>query len=116
MTGKTPEGIVEKYLKKCVFKMRGRIRKVRWVGNNGAPDRVVWWRMADMSDPLAKPLVFFVELKSAKGRISAKQKQEHEKLLKDGFDVVVLDSKYAVDCFITEALYVMGRTIKGRLV
>lgn len=88
-----PEAKVEAYLVKRVRETKGRVRKLKWIGRNGAPDRLVWW-------PGMPPLMFFVELKSKNGKVSPLQGREHAKLEKDGFEVLVLHTKERIDMLI----------------
>ena len=39
----TPEGKIEKYFIKRVKETGGEQRKLKWIGRNGAPDRLAWW-------------------------------------------------------------------------
>lgn len=94
----TPEGKVEKYLKKEVQASGGKVRKLKWIGKSGAPDRLMWWPAKHKHDPMG---VFaraaFVELKAANKKPTKIQEEEHQSLREDGFVVLVLDSTDAVD-------------------
>jgi len=94
----TPEGKIEKHLKKEVQASGGKVRKVKWIGKSGAPDRLMWWPAAHKHDPMGTiPRMAFVELK-AKGKKPTKvQEEEHAALRDDGFIVLTLDSIEAVD-------------------
>ena len=47
------ESVIEAYLKKCIKAAGGEVRKLRWIGRRGAPDRFV----------MLKGVSCFVELK-----------------------------------------------------
>lgn len=82
------EATVEDYLKKRVEDHGGEVRKVKWVGRRGAPDRRVMlpWICA------------WVELKRPKGgRLEAHQVREHNRMRRYGEIVVTLYSKEEVD-------------------
>ena len=89
----TPEGKIENYLIKRVRETGGKTRKLKWIGHNGAPDRICWW--PDVQH--LPPLVVFVEVKAPGKKPTKQQKQEHKKLQDDGHRVVVVDSKEAAD-------------------
>jgi hypothetical protein len=99
-----PEAKIEAYLKKRVLETGGRIRKLKWIGQRGAPDRLVWWR-CKCGHVVANPFMFFVEVKAAGKKATVQQKREHAKLRSDGFDVFVVDSLKAVDELITSHAY-----------
>lgn len=98
----TPEGKIEAYLKRRVEHTKGEIRKLSWIGRRGAPDRMVWWK-----GPWG-PLLAFVEVKAAAGRLSAPQKREHARLKAAGFNVYVVASEEAVEAFLAEMLVSVG--------
>ncbi len=103
---------VEEYLVKRVKALGGEVRKVKWIGRNGAPDRVVMLPMFDTppvgdDDPFAHvigPLTIWVELK-APGLAAMfphtpherQQHREHERMRAMGQRVVVLDSFAGID-------------------
>lgn len=88
-----PESKVEKHLKKEVEASGGKVRKLKWIGKSGAPDRLMWWPRKG-TEPLAYALI---ELK-AKGKPPTKiQEIEHAALREDGWTVIVADSVEAVD-------------------
>jgi hypothetical protein len=90
----TPEGKVEAYLKLRVKQTGGRHRKLRWLSRRGAPDQFIWWPGPD---------IYFVEVKRLGKDATVQQAREHKRLRADGFKVFVIDSKEAVDAFITLA-------------
>jgi len=85
------EADIERYLVARVVARGGEVRKVRWIGRRGAPDRVVmlygtWW----------------VELK-APGEVAAPhQLREHIRMRRQGQRVSVVDSLLGVDHLIAE--------------
>lgn len=92
----TPEGKIEKHLIKEVEASGGKLRKLKWIGKNGAPDRMIWWPRKD-GEPFSFALI---ELK-AKGKKPTKvQELEHEAMREDGWTVIVADSIEAVDAAI----------------
>jgi hypothetical protein len=94
----TPEGKIEAYLKKRVLESGGRIRKLKWIGTRGAPDRLVWWPRTPEEDTAVE--VHFVEVKAPGKKPTKQQQREHDRLKRDGFYVKVIDSKDAVDVFV----------------
>lgn len=83
------ESTIERYLCFRVKDAGGEIRKVKFVGHRGAPDRQV---LLEGKHPL-------VELKRPTKRAAAHQEREHERLRRAGFEVYVLDTMTAVDRF-----------------
>lgn len=86
---------IEAYLVKHVEALGGEVRKVQWVGRNGAPDRVVM---------LEGVRTTWVELKSPggaatfpKGAHERMQQREHERMRACGQVVHVIDSKKRID-------------------
>lgn len=84
---------IENYLRRRVKEEKGRIRKVKWVGRDGAPDNLVWW---------PGPRAAFVECKAPDIKVHPKSAQAREitKLRDDGWAVFVVDSYVAVDAAI----------------
>ncbi len=76
------EAELEKYLLRRVKELGGDTRKVRWIGRNGAPDRLV----------MLPHKVFFLELKAPGKKPTAVQLKEHERLRRFGLDVFVADT------------------------
>lgn len=79
---------VERYLALSVKKLGGSIRKLKWIGRTGAPDRLVL-----LNDH------YFVELKRPGGKLRAAQVREIEILKRNGCNVFVIDSLDKVDDF-----------------
>jgi hypothetical protein len=90
------ESIIEKHLVKRVKELGGEVRKVKWIGRRGAPDRLVmlphqngkWaWRQRSV----------WVELKATGIKAEAHQLREHERMRHMGQAVVVIDSIEGVE-------------------
>lgn len=86
------EQLVESYFVQRVKETGGTVRKVRWDGHPGAPDRLVGW-------PGRHALV---ELKRPDGEPEPHQRREHDRLRAIGFRVDVIDTKEKVDAFVRE--------------
>ena len=84
------ESEVEDYLVKCVKKLRGEVRKVKWIGRRGAPDRFV----------MVCGLNFFVELKAPGKKPNEQQRREIDSLKSRHVDVYVVDGIEAVDALL----------------
>lgn len=90
----TRESQIEARLVKRVKELGGEVRKVRWIGRNGAPDRIVmlpprhdeYWGTWDDSETI------WVELKAPGRKPTAAQFREHERMRKMGQRVEVVDS------------------------
>tara|TARA_R110000868_G_scaffold304136_6_gene564658 strand:+ start:1550 stop:1867 length:318 start_codon:yes stop_codon:yes gene_type:complete len=95
------ESKLEAYFVRKVRASEGRVRKLSWVGHNGAPDRMVWWQIFDED-----PLLFFVELKAPGKKPNKRQEKEIGDLRHDGFDVFVIDSIAQADAFMAHAMWV----------
>lgn len=102
------ESQIEKHLVARVKALGGEVRKVKWIGRRGAPDRLVLlptWvgreRTERMTSPLygspdrcAHPLV---ELKRPGLDAEDYQAREHARLRAAGFVVLVLDTIEKID-------------------
>lgn len=89
------ESVIEQYLVKRVEELGGEVRKVRWIGRRGAPDRLVmcpspqdfrWWCST-----------VWVELKATGEKPEAHQLREHDRMRRMGQRVVVIDSIEGVE-------------------
>jgi hypothetical protein len=97
---------IERHLVKRVKELGGEVRKVQWVGRNGAPDRLVMLpdRKHHTRDICGIPTPFYqpasstwVELK-APGKVpTAQQVREHQRMRAMGQHVVVIDSIEGVE-------------------
>jgi hypothetical protein len=74
---------IEKYLVATVKALGGEIRKLRWIGRVGAPDRVAM---------LPDGRLFWIELKRSGASAEAHQAREHARMLRMGQRVLVLDT------------------------
>lgn len=82
---------IEAYLRDRVKEIGGKAYKFVSPGNNGVPDRLVC---------LTGGRAIFVELKAPGKKPTSLQLRQHEKLKSLDFEVLVIDSKKAVDDFI----------------
>lgn len=104
------ESQVENYLVERVKALGGEVRKVRWIGRNGAPDRLVMLpeirkrirhdgpKGTTYHDKLVRPAAtIWVELKAPGEKAKPHQQREHDRMRRMGQVVVVVDSFEAVD-------------------
>lgn len=92
MQNRIKESDVEKYFVDSIQNIRGEVRKLKWIGRRGAPDRIVFYRGK----------IYLVELKSPTGKLRPEQMREHERLYKQGIGVYVLYNLGEVTNFIRE--------------
>jgi len=78
---------IEEYLVAQVKQRGGEVRKVRWIGRRGAPDRIV----------MLSGRTVWVELKASGEKCRPHQLREHERMRRMGQRVVVVDSFEAVN-------------------
>jgi len=71
------------------------VRKLRFVGHRGAPDRAV----------MRDGRTFYVELKAPGKKVPAYQAREHQRLRDVGQIVCIIDSFEAVDQFVRDYFY-----------
>lgn len=102
--GPTRESQIEQRLVAAVKKLGGEVRKVKWIGRSGAPDRLVMlperalFRTVPLAAAAFAPLerhpsrTIWVELKAPGVKVSAHQQREHERMRKMGQRVEVVDS------------------------
>ena len=101
------ESVIEKYLVKRVKELGGEVRKVKWIGRAGAPDRLVMLPSTGcvettggvemtLGTPLFWPAVW-VELKAPGVKPEPHQLREHTRMEAMGQRVVVIDSIEGVD-------------------
>lgn len=88
------ENSIEQHFVAAVRASGGETRKVKWLGHDGAPDRLAGW------PDLGRHAL--VELKRPKGIAEIHQRREHDKLRAMGFRVDILDTKEAVDQWVKE--------------
>jgi hypothetical protein len=95
------ESQIEKYLVKRVHELGGEVRKIRFIGRNGAPDRLVMLpprlpEGGDWTDP-----TIWVELKAPGKEPEPHQLREHERMRRMGQRVEVIDSIEGVEALLT---------------
>lgn len=92
---------IEDYLVKRVEEIGGEVRKVKWIGRRGAPDRFVLLperQGVRLGAPRRLPPDgFWVELKAPGKKPTAQQQREHERLEAFGVHIEVIDSLEQVD-------------------
>lgn len=81
------ENTIEQYLVEQVKAKDGEVRKVKWIGRNGAPDRIV----------MLPDRTVWVELKAPGEKCRPHQIREHERMRRMGQRVEVVDSFEGVD-------------------
>lgn len=84
------ESVIEHYLVQRAKELGGEVRKVKWIGRNGAPDRLV------MMPDRARSAIW-VELKAPGEKCKPHQVREHERMRRMGQRVEVVDSFERVD-------------------
>lgn len=92
----TRERDIERYLVARVKALGGEVRKVKWIGRHGAPDRIVMLP-AGSSFTRRWPQTLWVELKAPGEKAKPHQAREHERMRKMGQRVVIVDSFEGVD-------------------
>jgi hypothetical protein len=92
---------IEDYLVKRVTAMGGEVRKVKWIGRRGAPDRLVMLPARSVrtdcgcyNSPAATA---WVELKAPGEKAKPHQAREHERMRAMGQRVEVVDSLAGVE-------------------
>ncbi len=79
---------IEKYFVNAMTLLGHEVRKVKWIGRTGAPDRLVMM-------PGGKLL--WVELKAPGAALRPGQRREHDRMIAKGQWVEVIDSMAGVD-------------------
>lgn len=85
-----PEGKIENYLRRRVKEEGGEIRKLRWIGRQGAPDNMFWFSEGRLAFVECKAPGEVVDWRSQQGR-------EIRRMHDDGLDVYVVSSFEQVD-------------------
>jgi streptogramin lyase len=85
------ESDIEDYLVKRVRAMGGEVRKVRWIGRRGAPDRLVMMPAATI----------WVELKAPGKTPEPHQLREHKRMRALGQRVEIVDSLQSVEALLS---------------
>lgn len=89
---------IERHLVERVEELGGEVRKVQWVGRNGAPDRLVMLPMTKCGTGwVTAGWTLWVELKAPGEKAKPHQIREHERMRKMGQRVVVIDSIEGVE-------------------
>lgn len=99
---------IERYLCRRVKEKGGEVRKVQWLGRDGAPDRVVMWagRVPTVVDGqvVERPQTIWVEVKNPEtiktfpaNEHERKQFREHQRMRALGQCVVVVGTFEQVD-------------------
>lgn len=94
---------IEAYLCHRVKALGGEVRKLRWVGRNGAPDRLVMLLLQKVGITWPQGVVvntnstIWVELKAPGKKPEPHQLREHKRMRAMGQRVVVIDSLEGVD-------------------
>ena len=83
---------IEDHLVRRANEIGGEVRKVKWIGRRGAPDRVVM---------LPGGRLYWVELKRPGQKAAPHQAREHERMRGMGQLVVVIDSFEAIEALLT---------------
>ena len=92
------ESVIEHYLVQRAKELGGEVRKVKWIGRNGAPDRLVMlppWRVVGCNFDYHR--TFWIELKAPGEKCKPHQVREHERMRRMGQRVEVVDSFERVD-------------------
>jgi hypothetical protein len=92
------ESHVEHHLVRRVKAVQGFVRKLKWIGRQGAPDRFV-----AIPDPHPRRGMWLIELKRPGKGAEDHQEREHKRLREAGVRVIVLDSVDAVDTWLDAA-------------
>lgn len=90
----TRESQIERRLVERVKQLGGEVRKVKWIGRTGAPDRLVMLPDGRIFavDQLSHGRTIWVEVKAPGKKAEAHQHREHERMRKMGQRVEVVDS------------------------
>lgn len=97
------EAEVEAHLVKRVRELGGEVRKVQWIGRNGAPDRLVMLP-PELKDGRATSPAYrtiWVELKAPGQKAKPHQVREHARMTAMGQRVLVIDSIDGVESLLT---------------
>ncbi|NLX17390.1 MAG: VRR-NUC domain-containing protein [Ramlibacter sp.] len=84
------ENVIENHLVQRAKQLGGEVRKVRWIGRRGAPDRLV----------MLPGRMLWVELKAPGEKVKPHQAREHERMRAMGQTVAVVDSLDEVEAML----------------
>lgn len=85
------ESKVEDYFDSQVRLSGGDVRKVQWIGRNGAPDKLAGWPNGNSG---------FVELKRPRGTAEVHQSREHTAMRAMGLRVDIVTTLEEVDEYV----------------
>lgn len=91
------ENKIERHLIRRAIVHGAEIRKVKWIGRRGAPDRMLIWPQNKFR---VTGIVDWVELKSTTGKLSPAQIREHQILRNANQNVFVFSSIEQVNLYI----------------
>lgn len=93
------ESVIEQYLVDRVKALGGEVRKVKWIGRRGAPDRLVMLPAQFNTEAtyFRERATLWIELKAPGEKPKPHQRREHEAMRAMGQTVVVVDSIERVD-------------------
>lgn len=101
------ESDIEKHLVNRVVELGGEVRKVKWIGRRGAPDRLVMLPSTIKLAPTLFPKAYgtggrtiWVELKAPGEKPEPHQLREHERMRRMGQRVEVIDSIEGVEALL----------------
>lgn len=100
------ESQIEKYLINRVVQLGGEVRKVKWLGRRGAPDRLVMLPARRVTEPCGccsyteDSQTIWVELKAPGKGPEPHQEREHERMRRMGQRVEVVDSIEGVEALL----------------
>lgn len=89
------ESEIEDYFVQRIKDIGGEVRKVKWIGRRGAPDRVAM--LPDTPGIGGWARTIWVEFKAPGEKAKPHQIREHERMRRMGQIVVVIDSLEGVD-------------------
>ena len=98
------EAKIEKYLCDRVTMLGGEVRKVKWIGRRGAPDRLVMLPDGRLfaGEDLGPARTIWVEVKAPGEVPEPHQAREHARMRAMGQRVEVIDSMAGVDALLGE--------------
>lgn len=89
------ERIVERYLVRRVELVEGTVRKLKWVGRRGAPDRLVLLPRCVVREHM--PHIWFIELKRPKGGVLSAAQSDELAMLREYTGACVLINQDEID-------------------
>jgi hypothetical protein len=91
------ESDIENYLVKRVKELGGEVRKVKWIGRIGAPDRLAMLPTRNDAGGFRGNRTIWVELKAPGEKARPSQVREHDRMRAMGQRVLVIDSIESVE-------------------